>query len=143
MQYQSAPVNFEDSIPTLVKWAKGVADKSSALSHRVETIWAPNLYSNYTFVTSSYRFRVDKGHPYYQLCEELLEVWLQEEAVLFLQVEFQPKLLVTLLTLDEEQCSWETLGESGYKLKDVKRRRKVPTPKTAKQSRAKPDDLEL
>lgn len=133
MRYETTPANFSDSIPTLVQWSKTVLDRSAPIQHRVEVIWAPNLYSNYTLQTSSYRLRLDKGHPYYSLLERDLSEMCESGAVLFLETEFEPKLAVTLIALDEERCVWDELGTSGFKLHSVQKRKTESTPKTRKQ----------
>lgn len=139
MKFEAAPLNAKDDIPTLQKWAKTVDDRSTEISHRVETIWLPNLYSNFTLVTSSYRFRADKGHPYYEIIAQHIEEWCEAESVLFLQVAFEPKLSVSLLVLEDERCEWDDLGETGYKLSNVQRRKNPPSSKTAKAKKLKAD----
>lgn len=136
MKFRAEPANFDDSIPTLQKWSKTVDNWDSPIKHRVELIWLPNLYKNYTFQTSSYRFRIPEGHPYFDAIVEFREEWEKEGAVLFLTVSMSPKLTVALESLDEEQCEWNEIGSAGFKLEEVRRRKKTSSPKTRKENPA-------
>lgn len=130
MKLQQVPANYNDSVPTLLAWSKEVADWSTAIRHRVEVVWLPNLYNNYTLQTSAYKFRVPKGHPYFEAIEGEVQSWQDTGAVLFLEVQKNPSLTVSLFTVDEEHCDWSQLGEAGFKCGAVSRRKSTSPKKT-------------
>lgn len=130
MKFQAVPANYSDEIPTFSKWVKTVADETATIPQVVEVIWLPNLYNNYTLQTRSYRFRVPKGHPYYEIVENYLSSWIESGSVLVLTASNFPKATLELEVLEDSIGNWEELGDAGYKIAEIRGPSKTDLKKT-------------
>lgn len=131
-----------DKLPTLSQWAKVVSKDALLPTRLVKIIWTPNQYNSYSLDTEAYRLRVAESHGLYQVLKDYLEDWIHEGAVLSLSITPGKTLKVTLSTLDNEECSWEPLGEMGYKMQELKRVKKTVSAKTQKGAKSeKPSEL--
>lgn len=137
MKFQAVPANYSDEIPTFSKWSKTIEDFEAVIPHVVEVIWLPNLYSNFTLQTSSYRFRVPKGHPYFEVVSNFIQEWKEEGAVLVLTSSAFPKPQIELQVLEDSISIWEELGDAGFKVTNIKAPSKSGAKKTRKSDSAK------
>lgn len=133
MKFQTVPANYSDEVPTFSKWVKTVVDETARIPQIVEVIWLPNLYSNYTLQTRSYRFRVPKGHPYFPIIEQYLNAWKNDGSVLCLIADNFPKPTLELEVLEDSTSVWEELGDSGFKITNIKALKKPSAAKTRTQ----------
>lgn len=136
-QWTSELSNFNDSLPTLYRWMKTVSAECASATRLVKMIWKPNQYLSYSLDTEAYRVRFAEEHPLYQVLEDYLDTWIEQDVVIALSVEGGKKPVITLVTLDTEQCEWSELGDFGYKAGAVSakksvssktRKAKAPTP---------------
>jgi len=113
-----------DKLPSLKQWIRSVHKEALEPIRIVKVVWLPNLYKSYTLDTEVFRLRIGEGQQLYQILEDHLDSWLDEEVVLALQIEGSKIPKVTLMTLDNEQCEWDALGDHGFKMRNLTAKKK-------------------
>lgn len=131
-QWTSELNNTSDSLPTVTQWLQTVSTECCEATRLVKIIWIPNLYNNYSLDTEAYRVRIAPSHSLYQTLEDHLEQWIEQGVVLGVSVEKGKSPKVTLVTLDNEECDWDALGDRGWKFGPVRAKRKNVSTKTPK-----------
>lgn len=137
-----------DRLPTINQWMKTVSKEALEPVRVIKTIWCPNLYTNYSLDTESFRLRVSPENPLFSVLEDNLDEWVEQGTVIAIQIEGVKKPKIHLMTLDNESGEWDALGDFGWKLSNLERKKNVP-PKNSyqrKQTRPVPepsqDDLQ-
>lgn len=123
-QWTSELHGQSDSLPTVNQWIKTVSKECAEATRIVKLIWTPNMYENYSLDTEAFRLRVSPNHFLFQILEDNLEDWVNADTVLALEIEKLKIPKVTLITLDDEQCEWDVLGENGFKAGQVTAKQK-------------------
>lgn len=123
--------NTSDALPTVTQWAKTVSAECAEATRIVKLIWCPNLYNSFSLDTEAYRVRIGENHPLYQVLQDNVEAWVEQGAVVAMQVIKGRKTSINLLTLGGEECDWDELGSHGYKAGPVRAVIKTVTAKTS------------
>lgn len=142
-QWTSELHGTSDSLPTVSQWMKTVSTECCEATRIVKLIWCPNMYESYSLDTEAYRIRIGKGHPLFEVLEDNLDEWIQAGTVIASQVVKGRKATVILLTLDNETCEWDALGEHGWKSGQVIAKVKNVPAKTSKQKSPPAEQVHL
>lgn len=135
-QWTSELHGQSDALPTVNQWIKTVSKECAEATRLIKLIWTPNMYENYSLDTEAFRLRVPANHFLFQVLKDNLEDWINTDVVLALEIEKLKIPKVSLITLDNEQCDWDPLGEYGWKCGQVSARAKNVTSKTRTKSAA-------
>lgn len=142
-QWTSELHNQSDALPTVKQWLTTISREGSQVAKIIKLIWTPNLYTNYSLDTESYRFRVTESHYLFSVIEDNLTDWIENDTVLALQIEGFKAPTMTLLTLDTEQGDWTELGTHGWKIGAISARKKDVTTKTRQKRTPLGQDVDL
>lgn len=126
-QFESQLNNDADRLPTVKQWASSISKEGMEAVRLVKVIWMPNMYESYSLDTECFRLRISPNHTLFDILETHIEDWLESGAVLGLSVEGKKLTKVTLMTLDDEECEWDPLGEHGWKMSHVKAKKRPQT----------------
>lgn len=129
-QWTSELHGQSDALPTVNQWIKTVSRECAEATRIVKLIWCPNMYQNYSLDTEAFRLRVPEKHFLFQVLQDNLEDWINSDVVLALEIEKLKIPKVTLITLENEQCDWDPLGEYGWKSGQVTAKAKNVASKT-------------
>ena len=129
-----------DKLPSVNQWIKTVSAEALEPVRLVKLIWTPNLYDNYSLDTEAFRVRVKPGNYLFDILQQNLEEWVEGDIVLAIKIEGRKIPKITLMTLDSEQCDWDAIGEYGWKMSNVRARKKNVTSKTRSKGATPPCD---
>lgn len=129
-----------DKLPSVAQWIKTVSAEALEPVRLVKLIWIPNLYDNYSLDTEAFRVRVKPGNYLFDILQQHLEEWVEGDIVLAIKIEGRKIPKITLMTLDSEQCDWDSIGDYGWKMSNVRARKKNVTSKTRSKSATLPPD---
>jgi hypothetical protein len=59
----------KEKLPTLLQYLKRTKDVEYPLLRRIDFIWLPGSFSNYTLQTSDFRIAISSGNPLYKLLD--------------------------------------------------------------------------
>jgi len=101
--------------PTLYQFLSEKNLKKYPFISKVEVIWLPNRWPNYTIDTEDYRLRIVESSSLYTSFQGLLKNYMDEG------IPMQVSILDSDGTFDidkipEKQCKWEPLSSTGVKM---------------------------
>lgn len=119
-----------DKLPSVNQWIKTVSSEALEPVRLVKMIWTPNLYDNYSLDTEAFRVRIKPKDLLFEILEANLNDWMESDVVLAIKIEGRKIPRITLMTLDSEKCDWDSLGDYGWKMSNLKSRVKNVSSKT-------------
>jgi hypothetical protein len=124
MAWTSELANENDSLPTIKQWMKSVSREALDCTFILKIVWLPNLYPNISLDTEAFRVRLSPGNFLFDVVQQNIEDWIDNDRVIGIQIESRIPLKLTLLELEKDCASWDELGEHGYKIGKVSARTK-------------------
>lgn len=134
MRFESNAQDGQDRLPTFFQWCKANKEEKTANRYYVTKVWMPNKFPDLTLETESFRLRVNHKSPLFAELGNVLSRLSHEDAAIALCEIDKETYDFTLEVVEGEQCDWEPLGETGYRLtvREKKSRRKTKqTPDSA------------
>lgn len=131
MQLEGCAFDDYKKLPTFAQWLKVASDADVRPRRFVEKIWLPNTFPNFTLETEVFRLRVVETSAIGTTLSQLMEELADEESAVYVEVIDKAKGLYRIGVADDEKASWETLGESGFKLTIQDKPNKKRAPKNS------------
>jgi hypothetical protein len=110
------------TVPTLRQWLKTVGNGKIAQRHIVTTIWRPNQFPNYTFITEYYKVRISENNPIYKELHQLLGDWYDQCVPIAISVGAERDGAFDIVEAEGENVEWRPIGETGYEIKVLAKR---------------------
>lgn len=131
MQLEGCAFDDYKKLPTFAQWLKTASDADISPRRFVEKIWLPNTFPNFTLETEVFRLRVVETSAIGATLSQLMEELADEESAVYVEIINKAKGLYRIGVADDEKASWETLGESGFKLTIQDKPNKKRAPKNS------------
>ena len=121
------------NMPTLRQWLKTVGNGKIAQRYPVVTVWKPNQFPNYTFVTEKFKVRISENNPVFNSLVGLIQEWYQEDVPIAIAVSPARDGNFDIVLAEGENVDWKAIGEAGYEIKLLPKRdsaKPVSSPKS-------------
>lgn len=101
--------------PTFKQFIKELPDnETTQLLYRIEVIWLPGQWDNYSVETDCFRYSVAKNHPLYQPIDENVIKWLDRDNGILFRVDDWKEGIVGL-SESQDFTRWERIGNAGVR----------------------------
>lgn len=110
------------AVPTLKQWLKTVGKGNIAQRHIVTTVWMPNQFPNYTFVTEYYKVRISENNPVYNELKSLLDKWQLEHFPIAIAVDAARDGGFDIVEAEGENVGWRAIGDTGFAIEVLPKR---------------------
>ena len=124
------------SVPTLKQWLKVIGKGNIAQRHIVTTVWMPNQFPNYTFVTEYYKVRISENNPVYNELRALIDKWQLEHFPIAIAVDAARDGGFDIVEAEGENVSWKAIGDTGFAIEVLPKRDSAKPVSQRKKARA-------
>lgn len=115
--------------PTLYQWIREAKIKKYPVETKVDVIWLPNRWPNYTIDTTLFRLRISEDSSLFKAFSELLETYMKEGIPMQVSV-LDEEGNWDIDRIPDKQTTWEKISTTGVKMKKVEKLW-VPSNKTS------------
>lgn len=107
-----------EKLPTISQFIKRTKEPKSKPLNKVELVWIPRKFNNFTLQTSQYRVIVSSKHPFYGLLRDFFADSNTAETPIGIRITDWQKGSYMLEQPAKTYGLWRELGSSGYRWTD-------------------------
>jgi hypothetical protein len=100
--------------PTVFQFCRSLKESKFPHVSKLEVVWLPNQWPNYTLDTEDFRLRISEDSPLFTGFRDLFEQFLKEGVPLQITV-FGSDGDFEIDRIPDKQCTWEKISTTGYK----------------------------
>lgn len=104
-----------EKLPTIAQFVRRTKEPQSKPIHKVELVWLPGKFNNFTLQTQHYRVVISSQHPFYGLLRDFFADQDTAETPIGIRITDWSHGSYMLEKPDRTLGMWQELSTSGYR----------------------------